>query len=321
MAGKNNNNKTLVIVLVFLLAVFLFGKYFRQGKRENTLKKNAIELDTSLVTKIDLYPVAEKGNVLNFYKMGNTWRIKKGKIDAPVDEGHVKNLLTEAVRIKPGQLVAKSEDKWSDYQVNDSLGTRVQFFSDEKKLMDLYIGKFSYKQTQNPYGGRQGGNIVGTSYYRKAGEKEVYATDGFLSFTFNQDFNSWRDQRLLQLNKKDITRLNFEYFADSSFTVQKADSVWMIGSLRVDSLKMDNYLGKLRNQRKSDFIDDFHPGNQPACQLTIEGNIMNTIVLKAYNDNGEWVFNSSLNPEAYFVDKDKSLVGEILITREDLLNN
>ncbi len=320
MAGKNNN-KTLVIVFAFLLAVFLFGKYFRQGKRENTLKKNAIELDTSLVTKIDLYPVAEKGNVLNFYKKGEVWRVKKGDVDAPVEKERVLSLLTEAVRIKPGQLVAKSKGKWTEYHVDDSLGTRVQFLSDKKKLMDLYIGKFTYKQTQSPYGGSQGGNIVGTSYYRKAKEKEVYATDGFLSFTFNQDFNSWRDQRLLQLNKKDITRLNFDYFADSSFTVQKADSIWLIGSQQADSLKMDNYLGKLGNQRKSDFIDDFRPENQPACQLTIEGNNMNTIVLKAYKDKGEWIFNSSLNPESYFVDKDRSLASELLITKEDLFNN
>jgi len=173
---------------------------------------------------------------------------------------------------------------------------------------------------QSPYGGQQGGNIVGTSYYRKVDEKEVYTTEGFLSFTFNQDFNSWRDQRLLQLNKKDITRLNFDYFADSSFTVQKVDSVWMIGSLKADSLKMANYFDKLRNQRKSVFKDNFHPGNQPACQLTIEGNNMNTIVLKAYDDNGEWMFNSSINPESYFVDQDKSLVSGILITKRDLVS-
>jgi hypothetical protein len=320
MAGKNNN-KTLLVVLVILLAVFLFGKFFRQEKRANTLKSNGVELDTSLVTKINLYPVAEKGNVLNFYKKGETWRVKKGDVDAPVEKEHIQNLLTEAKRIKPRQLVAKSKDKWIEYHVDDSLGTRVQFLSEKKKLMDLYIGKFTYKQMQSPYGGQQGGNIVGTSYYRKADEKEVYATEGFLSFTFNQDFNSWRDQQLIQLNKKDVTRLNFDYFADSSFTVQKADSVWLIGSIKADSLKIDNYLDKLRNQRKSVFKDDFHPGSQPACQLTIEGNNMNTIVLKAYNDNGVWIFNSSFNPESYFADPDKSLVHELLITKEDLFSN
>ena len=318
MAGKNKN-KALLIIFVALIGIFLVGKFFRESKRESSFNKDVVQIDTAEVTGIMLYPQSENGELVHITRTGNSWRVKSGNINSPVEPGSVQNLLGEAIRINPKQLVAKEKGKWTDYHVNDSLGTRLQIREGGKSVLDIYIGKFSYKQVQNPYGGSRG-NIIGTSYFRIAGKDEVYATDGFLTMTFNQGFNSWRDQRFIRLTKDNVTRISFKYFADSSFVVEKAENSWKIGDVAVDSLKMDNYLQKISAIRKSVFKDGFKPPLKSSCQMTIEGNNMESIVVQAYETpDGEWILHSTINPESYFTDEDKNFVKDVLIRKENLL--
>ena len=95
----------------------------------------------------------------------------------------------------------------AELQLNDTSATRVKVYQGDKLALDLLIGKFSYQKGNNPYGGMYGGGGTGTSYIRLADKEEAYAVEGFLTFSFNQQFNSFRKQTLAKFDNHQHQKL------------------------------------------------------------------------------------------------------------------
>ena len=318
--AKKNNTITLLVVLVVLIGVF-FLLQVRNNKRESTLNRNLVNVDTARITAIYLYPQAEKGNELVFRKTDKEWRISDGKKDAPVEPATMKNLLTSILNIRPRQLVAKGKDTWKKFDVTDSLATRLKVMEGNKKTLDLYIGRFKINRSNTPpqYGG-YGGGVTGTSYVRGEGQKEVYAVDGFLAMTFNQGMNAWRDQRFLKLDRYKINKITFTYPADSGFVaVEDTTSHWKIGNHPADSAAMASYVSKLPYRRYTTFADGYTPPAQADYQIVVNGKNMSPAVIKAFRDEKyHFVMHSSQNPETYFADKDSSIFKTFFVPRSKL---
>ena len=239
---------------------------------------------------------------------------QQGNIIAAPMKGAVGNIFTEILAIKPQSLAAIDKSKWQEYELTDSLATRVKFLNNRgKKLADLMIGKFTYKQVNNPYANYGGNNIEGTSFVRLSGEQEVYAVNGFLAFSLSGRFNDWKDKSFLKSKKEDITKVIFTLPADSSFVLARKDSLWFAGIHPADSLNMSNYLNSIGFIDGQDFMDDFKPVIVPAYQLVIEGNNLLNITVKCFKGIGqdEYIFNSSLNPDVYFTSKKNELFDQL----------
>ncbi len=298
--SKRFDNRILLIVLVLLVAVFLVGRFLKTGKAEKSFKTELFTLDTADVSTILIYPKAENFEEIRFSRDGMNWTVTKGAITSDAEENSVKSLLAQLMEVKPKRLAARSMEKWEEYQLTDSLANRIKLIEEgDKEVLDLMIGKFTYQQNNNPYGGQ--GNISGTTYVRLGDEEEVYAVDGFLSMSINRDFNSWRDQRIINTRKADVTKMVFSYPADSGYIALKKDTVWRINEYPVDSLSMDQFLSSLSYMNHSEFADDFKPLVNPDFQLTIEGNNFSPVSIQAFIvQEDQYVINSSLNPKSYF---------------------
>lgn len=309
--SKKFDNRILLIVLVVLVAVFLVARYLKTGRTEKSFKTELFVLDTADVSSVLIYPKAENFEEIRFSRDGLNWTVTKGDITSTAGVNAVKSLLAQLMEVKPKRLAAKSKEKWEEYQLTDSLATRIKMIGKGgKEILDLLIGKFSYQQSDNPYGGR--GNVTGTTYVRLAEEEEVYGVDGFLTMTINRDFNSWRDQRVVNTRKGDVTKLIFTYPADSGFVALKKDTVWMISDYAVDSLSMARFLSSLSTMNHSEFADDFKPLLNPDFQLTIEGNTFSPVSIQAFILPGDqYVINSSINPKSYFRSDFKGLFSKI----------
>ncbi len=313
-----NNHKTLIIVLVVLLGIFALLQ-LNNRKRESTLRRDLVAIDTAKVTAIHLFPQAERGAELVFTKGERGWRIRKDSLEAPVEKSTVRRLLEAVTAIRPQQLVAVGEEKWAEYHVNDSLATRVQVMQGKKTVADLYIGKFTVERPagNNPYayGGR---NVSGKSYVRAAGDEAVYAVEGFLPMTFNQDFEAWRNHRFVELTRYDLRKLTFTYPADSGFVLHN-DSTgwhWMLDSEQPDSAAVADYLNAISYKRYSRFADDFQPSGEAQWSITIEQKNSKPTVLKAYTDKKyHLVLHSSQNPDTYFADRDSSIFRTFFVPR------
>lgn len=300
MSGKFNN-RNLLIVLLGLAGILVLTRVFTAKKAERTLDADLVEIDTGRISSIYIYPQAEQGAELVFSREGIGWIVSKDELSAPADINSIGNTLNELMNLKADRLVARSKEKWTEFHVNDSLGTRVMVKEGKKTTLDMIIGRFNY---QPPAGGNTGyGQQYGTgiTYVRKSDENEVYAVEGFLAMSINQGFNNWRDQSICKLTKEQITRMVFEYPADSGFIAQKQDINWTINGILADSTSIAQYLDGLSRKNHGNFADGFSPLSNPIYQVTFEGMNMDPLLLRVYSQVGdELILHSTINPESYF---------------------
>lgn len=313
MAKKFNNAK-LLYVFAALLVVFGIVEWYQKKHTESTLNTKIVDIDTSKVTKILLYPNSEKSSEIIFLKEGKNWNVSKGKISAEPVQNMPQSLLNILTELKTQRLASKDKSKWAEYRVNDTTATKVKVYEGSKLALDLLIGKFTYQRSNNPYGGMYGGGgVSGTSYIRLSGEDEIYAVEGFLTFSFNQGFNMFRNQSLARFDKMNVEKITFKYPGDSSFTLTLADKKhWILGNEQPDSAKVSEYLNSLGYKSGSIFDDNFIPSGAPIFEVALEGKNMKGIIIDAYQRaNGDYVINSSLNPKSYFSSPLKGLFSEI----------
>lgn len=296
---KKINIKYLLIAFVILLAIVVLIKFIESKKGERTIKTELVSFEVEDINSIKIITRNEKDDALSIYKQGEEWKVEqKGEIHN-ADENKVTNLLNELLKIKPERLAAVSKDKWKDFEVTDSLSVRVIAIKDDKKLSDIYIGKFSYQNPTNPYE-RQGKM---TTYVRLAEDKEVYAVDGFLRMTFNSDINTYRNNKIIEGNRSDWTKLTFDYPADSSFTLSKQNDKWMLNGLLADSAKVARYLSSISYTTSSNFVEDsLVVLKNVTHSLKIEGNNMMPIEVSAIPGDSThgYFITSSINKGTYF---------------------
>jgi hypothetical protein len=319
--SKKYGNRILLVVFIILVGFFAVSKFIRSSRMDRTFKTELVLVDTSRVTKIRLYPGSENHEEIVFNRSGNLWTVQKGNVVSETGEGSVENMLNEIIRIKPQRLAANSEEKWKEYQVTDSLATRIKIEEEDGKVtLDMLIGRFSYKQQENPYPA-YGRGINGITYVRLADEKEVYAVNGFLSMTLNMGFNHWRNQLIIRTNKSNITKLSFKYPVDSGFVAIKHDTVWTVNNELADSAKIEQYLGTLSYQGNLSFVDGYSPTSNSDYVLTVEGNNMSPVVIQAFRGaEDEFIINSNLNPPSFFRSEKTELFSKIFIRKEELFN-
>lgn len=300
MSGKFNN-RTLLIVFLSLAGILVLTRVFTAKKAERTLDADLVEIDTGRISNIFIYPQAEQGAELAFSRSGFAWTVSKDELSVPADKYSIGNVLNELLNLKADRLVARSGEKWPEFHVNDSLGTRVLIKEGKKTTLDMIIGRFNYQPPPGGYSGYGQQYGTGITYVRKSDEDEVYAVEGFLAMSFNQGFNNWRDQTICRLTKDQITKVVFEYPADSGFIAQKLDMNWTINGILADSTSMAQYLNGLSRKSHDEFADGFSPLSNPVYQVTLEGMNMDPLLIRVYSQVGdELILHSSMNPESYF---------------------
>ena len=314
--AKSLNNKTLLYILGALILLFVGVKWYQHARVERTLRSDLIEVDTAKVTEIFLYPACEKGSEIHFYLQGKDWKVKKGQLEAETENNTVKSLLSSLQDLKVKSLVSKDRKKWADYQVTDSAGTRIKVLQGKKVVADLYLGRFSYQPASPAYGMYGGGGVTGTTYVRLAKENEVYAVDGFLVFSFNQNFNMFRKQVIARFDPAQVEKIQFSYPADTSFVLELRDNKWMLAGAPVDSGKVANFLNRLSYKSSTDFNDRFSPQGNAIYSVTLEGKSLKPITIEAYPGQGDTVIvNSNQNPKSWFNFTQKTLSEEIFCSR------
>lgn len=319
--SKLYNQGVIIGILVGLIIFYLEIESFKlliSIREESTLKTELVDIDTSKVTKIILYPTSEGRAEIKFYKEGKDWKISKGKVTAEPEANAVKSLLAMLQEIKTQRLASREKSKWAEYNLTDTAATRVKVYEGDKTSLDIFIGKFTYQQSNNPYNKMYGGGVTGTTYVRLAGENEIYAVDGFLSFSFNRQFNTFRNQVLARFDKPNVTKISFRYPGDSSFIVTLENKHWMIDNQVADSTKVSEYLNSLAYKNASSFDDNYVPSISPQYQLIVEGKDMKTLTVDAYLRNvNDYILNSNQNSKSWFSSPYKGLYSEVFKNKKD----
>ena len=316
--SKKVNNKILVYILIGFAIIYALVKVYQHKFTDNTLNVSLVKIDTLKVTKILLYPVSEGRNEIKFFKDGKDWKINKGKITTDPEANSVQSLLEVLLESKTQRLASREKNKWADYNVTDTTATRVKVYEGDKLTLDMLVGKFSYQPRNDQYSKMYGGGGTGTTYIRLTGEDNVYAIDGFLSFSLNRQFNTFRNQALTRIDKPSVNKITFRYPGDSSFLVSLTNKKWMIGNQMADSNKVAEYLNLLANKNASVFDDNFVPSLNPQCQVTIEGKDIKTVTIDAYiRSQNDFILNSNQNSKSWFSSGYKGLYSEVFKNKKD----
>ena len=322
MANKFNN-RTLLIVLVALAALYFLSNFLQSRSRTKTsLNTELVTIDTSAITEFTV----DNENPVKFTRNGNQWQVTSNGITDEADINSVNTLLSQLLTIKAERLVANSSDKWGEYQLTDSTATRVTVIEGGKgETLDLYVGRFQYRppaQTQQNQFQQQQPQIQGSTYVRVGGDEKVYATEGFLAMTFSGGFKTWREGQFLRATKSNIRQVQFDYPADSSFVLARPDSLWTLnGEIIENQNSVDTYLNNLVYKQDKNFTDNFSGVGVPTHSLTISGDNMTNIVVKAFADhtNDYYYLQSTLNPGATVESKKGGLFGQLFVDKSKFL--
>ena len=305
------NTTRLLIILVVLAGLVLFSKFYKSKKEESTFRNEFVSIDSASVNSILIYPKAEKGKEIKLIKNGTGWDLQNDKIKTAADTNTVRSLIGMFSNMKSLSLAGQDQSSWNDLQVGDTSGTRIKISTGSQEY-DMVVGKFGYNQASRS----------GLTYIRHKNEDAVYAVDGFLSFTVNQGFNSWRIKTFIQGNKDSWTSLTFSYPADSSFILSKTNNEWLVNGEKADSLKTVQFLSGLSNMPGNGFLDAYSPSSTPVFTLTIAGNNQPApITVWAYPSDSiqKFVLHSSLNKDAWLSESESHLAGRIFIGRSHLM--
>jgi hypothetical protein len=285
------NNKLLAIIFGILLILGILIFVFQGGNNERTFRGVLVDIDTSAVTEILIYPKSQNHKEVKLFKDDNYWRVAlPSGSSAKVAPQRITSLFDQLLAIKPKRLAARDESKWNELQV-DSTGSRVKVFQGSKLALDLVIGRFSFQQPRTM-----------NTFVRLYNDKDVYEVDGFLDMTFNQGANIFRDGTIIKSDYKNWQQIQFTYPADSSFQLVKSGDSWLLNGKATDSLKTTNYLNRLANLSNNNFIDDvnFDKLSPPSFSLNITTSDLQFIEIKGYQDSSKIVIHSSQNPETLF---------------------
>ncbi len=317
--AKKNKNGIYLIALVVLIGIYLLVKYVINTAPDSNFDLGALSVDTAKITAITIKQPKDK-DPLKLTKSNGEWQVQQAGKTAPADENTIKGIYSVLAEMKIQNVAATEPEKWKEFQLTDSLATEVQLFDQAGQMLkDFYLGKFTYKQN-NAYGGMYGNNVSGLTYVRLANRNESFIVKGFLPMSFNRDFNNFRNQTIVRLDKNAVESLSFEYPADTGFVVSKTDSaLWIINQKdTADLVKVNQYLGMLSWMRNIHFDDNFTPVQEAVYTFQYSGKNIQPVTVRVYQkDSVNYIINSSQNPKAFFVSNQNGTLKQLLKTVND----
>lgn len=288
---NNVSNKKLGMVFAAFLIIAIAIVLFDTGGNERTFRSELVDIDTSAVTQILIYPKKLNGDNVKLFKEDSTWQVDLGNDKtASVPQSKIDQILKQLMEIKPERLAGRGSENWAEFEV-DSLATRIEVYEGSDKTLDIVIGKFTFQQPRTM-----------KTFVRLTDDTDVYETNGFLSMTFNQDANYYRNQTVVKGDVNNWKTLSFSYPADSSYQLTKVNNEWKLSTgERLDSTKTANQLRQLSSVNGSEYIEiDKNTLPLPQYKLTIVKTDDSQIEVFGYKVDDIVIINSSLNPEAYF---------------------
>ncbi len=301
------NPKILGIVFVVLLGLVLITKLGGGQRGERSFKSELISFSAGDIDNIRITPA--NSDPYSLVKEEDSWKVVKGEESYPASENQVQRVIDQVASLKVNQVVATSPDDWDQYEVTDSLATKVNVQAGNEST-GLRIGKLNFNRRTRS----------ATSYVREKEDENVYGVDGFLKMSFGRGPDAYREKAIVNLeNPSGMSRIAFDYPSeDSSFVLEKNNNQWMIEGQAVDSASAAEYLDNIQNLNGSSFADLQNPDmSNPTYKATISGE--ENVEVAAKKIDGEWVVHSSQNQGSYFSDSQGTIREKLFVPRDSLL--
>jgi len=308
-----NATKTLGIIFVSLAALFAFTQAIHTSERSEIFQGKLVEVDTAAVDRLQIMTATDT-TVINLQKDRASWKLKTATKNYEADAGKIERALAALNDLSITSVVTRNPEKHSRYKV-DSTGTIVTLYEGETKLEEIYIGAPQII-------GRQEFN----TYVRKQGSDDVFAVEGFLSSRFSTEQDSWRDKNVWNLDENMVTRVDFEFPGDSSFSMIKSGDEWISDEDTLKSSDANSLLSRLTNVNATGFTGGEGEIKNPLYLLNIHlnnGDIRSLYIAPLEDEDNESNYQVSASDYPYIFTVNKSswdssvLQGKNALIRED----
>ena len=318
---KKFSIKTLSIVFSVLLALVILTEIVNKAKGTNTLRDVLFSINEEVNT-LKIYPRMLNGKEILLEKSGNNWLLKYEGKSYNADSTQINNLINQFAELKPLRYAGKTNEQQKKYELTDSLCSKVILLDrNGKELAALRVGRFSFLQNrrmrqQNPYMQQPQGTMI--TYVRLENEKDIFAVEGFLSMSVNQEANNFRNRKLLLLNRKKIKEIRFEYPADSSFVLAENNGVWQINGSPADSASVAGYLYDISNVTGTNFSKESMVNATHRLKISTSDNKTYEIDA-AFADSSKVLLTSTQNKGTVFEEKIDDNFKKLFKSKTDFL--
>ena len=236
----NKKNTTYLIVLIVLILIYAATKL--NNKTEKII--DFFAFDSSDVYKIE---ITNQTDTLKLALNSGEWSIVY-PVECKVKDNKIKDIFSKVLKVKTSKTaLSESKKSHENYNVTDSLGTKITFIGKNGKTLDsVVIGKSKNYSYSNG---------------RKANDDNVYQLLANISYSINPRLLSWRDRTIFKYEDDQISQLDVKY-GKKNYKLTYVDSIWVYESgkkkedIKKDSKELKSLLTSLRNYNASDFKDN-----------------------------------------------------------------
>ena len=223
-----------ILVLLVATTVWVLQRPGEQSSSPDAVGA-LVAFDSAAVDRIDiLMPTAP----VSIAREDDRWMLT-APLRAPADAGAVDATIGMTRALTSKTLVSSNPAKQHVFQL-DSTAVLLTLSSRGTAVASIRIGK------PDP-------TYTGT-YVRKDGSDEVYLVDGILSAIVARPVRDWRNKAIVRLRPEDIRTVRFHY-GDTTFTLARTDSLWMVDGLPASEYTVRGFLASLASLQCDEFID------------------------------------------------------------------
>ncbi len=304
MYKNKQSTRTLTLLLAGIVLVSVIMMVLSH-QSDRSYKRYVIKTNAEKISRFSITP-SNGDSTFQVIKTKSGWVVPMpwGNVDASAF--NVEKLLRYLDGgIASDRLVAKHPMQWADFGVSDSLATHVIAYRNNKEVANFYCGGFEFEpQTRRTW-----------CYIRLADNGEVYSVDGILSMSLNRTQADFRNNDLLSVSPKSISKIEVEQ-ADSSYTIERNGNSLLMNGIACDSVKASKFIHQVSKLTTHLFADSARNQlKQPIAKASITAN-NNVVTITAYKVNNEIVLESSANNGNLFSDE---RLNQILFTKKQNL--
>jgi hypothetical protein len=235
----NKKNRLYLLILITLVVIFVLT---RMGEKK--------EIRTSFFTiapsDVGMIEISNQTDTLRLVLENDKWLIAK-PFSFPTQQRRIDDLFDKVLSVQFSRTpLSESENSHKDFNVTDSLGTRLTILDKKGKIAaDVMIGRNDNYHYANA---------------RNIGDKKVYQLLANITHNINPALSAWRNREIVALTDEKIRMIDIA-FDKTKYSLTFADTVWIYENgkdkitLKSEQSKLKDMITSLQAYNASDFID------------------------------------------------------------------
>lgn len=305
-----NATRTLLYIFLGMLVLTGMVTWMGGGTASEALRGNPVQISTEQVNRLVIASPLDDRTVILRREEGE-WSVtdEAGEDSFEADSAAVAEAVGQLSELSVVSVATRDTAKFTRYRV-DSTGTRVELYRDNERLAGFYLGS-------------SGDGTAGSRYLRNDGEQTVYAVEGFAA-SYDRTVDDWRERTVWELDREAISRIDFIYPADSSYSIERAESGdWISSGDTLLSAPVSGVISGLASLEAEGFVDsltvDDFGEERYAVQVRMEEGSQRTLRLRLPSEEAT-EFHSAAGGYPYlFTLNRNTFLREVLRARPELV--